>query len=98
VIDLRESAKGVLLPVHAKPGSSRDAILGEHDQRLKVAVCAVAEKGKANAAIVKLLSKAFRLSKSNFTLSSGETSPRKVFTVTGISIDELRQRLDELTS
>jgi len=47
--------EGVLLPVRAQPGSRQSGIRGEQAGALKVCVTQVAEKGKANKALVKVL-------------------------------------------
>lgn len=69
---------GAELRVRAQPGASKDAIegLGEDaggQRHLKVRVRAVAEKGKANAAIEALLAKALGLPKSAVSVEKGET-------------------------
>lgn len=48
---------------------------------LKVSVTAAAEGGKANAAVIKLLSKAWRLPKGAFSIAAGHTDRRKVLIV-----------------
>ena len=50
MIRLVTNSSGVVLPVKAQAGARRNAITGEHDGALKVAVSQVPEKGKANAA------------------------------------------------
>lgn len=92
-IPLEETAEGVLLPVLGRPKASRNAILGAQAGRLKVAVTTVPEKGKANDAILRVLAKALGLRGSQVSLASGETDPRKMVLVRGISVDELRGRI-----
>jgi len=67
-----------------------------HDGRIKIAVTQVAEKGKANQEIIKLLAKLLNLPKSSLRISAGETSPRKSIHVQGISIEEVRDRLSAI--
>lgn len=69
---------GAELRVRAQPNASKDRIegLGEDASGqtfLKVRVRAVPEKGKANAAIEKLIAKALGLSKSAVSVEKGET-------------------------
>ncbi|HOY79358.1 MAG TPA: DUF167 family protein, partial [Hyphomonadaceae bacterium] len=69
---------GAELRVRAQPNASKDAIegLGEDASGqtfLKVRVRAVPEKGKANAAVEKLLAKALRLPGSAVSVEKGET-------------------------
>ena len=84
---------GVILPVRASPGSKRDCLAGEHAGALKVAVNAPPDKGKANEAIIALLSEVLQLPKSNITLISGATSRQKKFLIEGMDSDVLLERL-----
>ncbi len=69
------------------PKASREAIQGvmptPDGSALKVSVTVPPDKGKANAAVVALLAKAFGVAKSNVTLKQGDTDRRKVFHVSG---------------
>ncbi|MCA9199783.1 MAG: DUF167 domain-containing protein, partial [Planctomycetales bacterium] len=64
MIRLESHPQGILLSVKAQPGSRQDAIKGWQDGALKVAVTQVAEKGKANRAIMQVLAKQLKLRKS----------------------------------
>ncbi len=61
VIELVIHPDGVILPVRAAPGSRVSAVRGEQNGALKVAVTQVAEKGKANRAVIDVLCKSLRL-------------------------------------
>ena len=50
---------------------------------IKIAVTAVPEKGNANAAVIKLLAKAWRLRKSDMEIVQGATDRNKVLRITG---------------
>jgi len=81
-------AGGAELRIRATPNVSKDAIegLGEDasGQRfLKVRVRAVPEKGKANAAIEKLLATALGLPKSSVSVEKGETQRIKTVRIAG---------------
>lgn len=88
-----ESEKGVFLAVKGQPGSRKNEIRGIQDGALKVCVTQVPEKGKANKAILEVLSKSLKLKKSQLSLVSGDTQSKKVFAVTEITADELRERI-----
>ena len=60
-----------------RPGARRTGVVGVHDGRLKVAVTQVAEKGKANQAVLETVARALGLRPSQVKLASGETSPLK---------------------
>ena len=59
MIECSVDGDGVLILVKAVPGASRTEIVGEWDGRLKIAVAAPPERGKANQAISKLLAERF---------------------------------------
>lgn len=84
----------VRLKVRVVPGASRSAIFGWLDDVLKVRVSAQPEKGKANTAVVMLLSGRLGLPKSSLHISSGKTSPNKVIEIHGLSIAEVMRKLD----
>ncbi|MFO1023105.1 MAG: DUF167 domain-containing protein [Planctomycetales bacterium] len=84
---------GSILRVHAQPGARKNAILGVHADRLKVAVTQAPEKGKANHALCEVLAKELDLKKSQVSLLSGETSGQKKFLISGVTPDELTARL-----
>ena len=86
----RNTDEGLVLSVHVTPKSSRDEILGFKKGPggktfLKAKVCAVPEKGKANASLCILLSKYFQLPKSSFKVISGPTSRTKSVLILGES-------------
>lgn len=93
MLDLITTADGMLLPVHAKPKSSRNGVVGIHAGRLKVAVTAAPEKGKANAAVIDVLVTELDLKRSQLTLVAGETDPRKTVLVAGLDADDLQRRI-----
>ncbi len=81
------------LTVKVVPGASRDQIAGWLEETLKVRVSAPPEKGKANAAVEKLVAKALGLSRDAVRVVSGATSPRKTLSISGLSLDEIRSKL-----
>jgi len=96
MIDLQPHASGTVLPVRAQPGARRNEIRGEQDGMLKVCVTQSPEKGKANKALIALLSKELSLKKSQIELIAGETSSKKRFLVTGITREALAERIAPL--
>jgi uncharacterized protein len=93
MIAIEPHSEGSILPVRAQPGARRNALGGEQDGQLKVAVTQVAEKGKANRAIVEVLVRELSLRKSQVELLSGETASRKRFLIRGLTPAELSQRI-----
>ena len=79
---------GVRLAVRLNPKASVERIVGLADEAdggvvLKVAVTAAPENGKANAALLKLLARAFRLPARDFAVLRGASDRRKVVAVSG---------------
>ena len=94
---LEPDPRGVVLPVRAQTGARRNGVVGLRDGMLRIAVTAAPEKGKANKAIIDVLSKALDVPKSAIVLLSGESSPRKRFLILGRNIEELRRIVEQLT-
>ncbi|MHB8861621.1 MAG: DUF167 domain-containing protein [Pirellulaceae bacterium] len=93
MIELSAHREGVVLPVRAQPGARENALRGVQNGALKVAVTQVADKGKANKAIVALLCRALGLKRSQVELMAGDTVAQKKFLVRDISLEDLAARL-----
>ena len=93
MLSLEQVAAGTILPVKAQAGARRNGITGTHDGALKVAVSQVPERGKANAAIAKILVDSLGLNKSQVELLSGQTSTHKRFLVRELNQEQLRTRI-----
>ena len=94
MIALEPHPEGTILPVRAQPGARRNELRGEQDGALKVCVTQVAEKGKANKALVEVLCDKLDLRKSQVDLLAGETGHQKKFLIRGLSVEELRRKID----
>ena len=92
---LEQNSNGIILSVHAQPGAKKNEIRGPQADALKVCVCAAPEKGKANSAIIELLAKSLGLKKSQIEILSGETSRKKRFLITDITLDELTRKAND---
>lgn len=76
------AAPGTRIAVRVTPRAARNAVLRDGDA-LRVTVTTVPEGGKANASVIKLLSKALGVPKSKIELIRGETSRDKTFRIAG---------------
>lgn len=92
-VTLQTTADGVIVDVKAQPGARREGIVGVQGGRLKVAVTQVAERGRANEALMAALAEGLELRKSQIELVSGGTNPLKRFLIRGMDESELRERL-----
>lgn len=93
MIRLSDHREGVVLPVKAQPGARKVGLRGEHGGALKVSVTQVAEKGKANEALIEALADGLRLKRSQIELIAGETQRQKQFLIRGISQPDLAERI-----
>lgn len=76
--------------VRVVPRASRDAIVGEHDGALKIALTAPPVEGEANAALVALLAKELGVAKRDVVLLRGEASRSKRVEVRGVDAAAVR--------
>jgi uncharacterized protein (TIGR00251 family) len=93
MLEAQNQDDGILVEVRVQPKSSADRIMGEHNGALKIGVTSAPEGGKANAAVVKLLSRLLRIPKSNIEIVSGAASRNKRLKIRGVSADQVRSLL-----
>jgi uncharacterized protein (TIGR00251 family) len=86
---LSETPEGVRVAVRAIPRAGTNALAGVREGRLVVKVTAAPEDGKANAAIVKLLSKAWRIPARRIELVSGAAAREKLLLLRGLTLADL---------
>lgn len=91
---INERPDGIDLQIKAVPRAAKNGIQGVHDNALKVRLTTPPIDGKANAALIKFLSKALRVSKSQIHLVRGETDRHKTLRITGITKTSLLERIN----
>lgn len=84
------------LRIKVTPNSKHNAVLGWRGDELKIAVTAAPEKGKANAAVQKLLVSTLGIAKDSIELVSGQTSARKIIEIKDLSETALNAQLHKL--
>ena len=82
------ASDGVRVQVRLMPRASASRLVGiaaasDGSVALKVMVTAAAEDGKANAALVTLLARVWRVAKSDLSIVSGASDRRKTIRVAG---------------
>lgn len=82
----------LILNIRAVPRSANDSIQGLLGDALKVRIQAPPVEGKANAYLVKFLSKRWKIPKSRFEILSGETGRNKRVRINQPT-DEIRKEL-----
>ena len=90
-------AEHVVLVVKVVAGASRDAVVGRYGEGVKVAVSAVAERGRANEAVVRVLAEWLGVGARQIELVGGHVNPRKRFRISGLEEGVLRARLSSFS-
>jgi uncharacterized protein len=86
----------LLVGVRVMPSAARTEVRGVYGDRLKVAVNAPPEGGKANARLVQALADWLDVRVDEVTVQSGHGGRDKVVAFSGITEDEMRDRLSGL--
>ena len=87
------SNQHVRLKVHVVPRASRSEVVGEYDGGLKIKLAATPIDGKANEELIKLLSRVFKVSRSDVTIISGHKGKLKQVRIEGINADDGQRAL-----
>lgn len=74
----RRDGDDLILTLRIQPKASRDEVCGLHGEAIKIRITAPPVEGKANAHLIKLLAKHFKVPKGQVTLISGENGRDKV--------------------
>ncbi len=82
-----------MIRIRVQPGAKRDDIAGLVDGCLRVRVSPPARDGKANQAVVRLLSGVLDVSKSRVRVIRGHKSRDKTVVISGMDLVEALRRL-----
>lgn len=89
----QETKKGFFIHIDVVPNAACSEIVGKENDRLKIRIAAVPEKGKVNAIVVAILAARLKIGKSQVKITSGLTSRHKKVCIEGIEPDEIRAKL-----
>ncbi len=87
------SAASCKLAIKAIPNAPRNAVAGWLGDALKVKVHAPALEGRANEELCEFIAAALGLPKRAVTVAMGDKSRQKVLHIDGLTLDEVRARL-----
>jgi uncharacterized protein len=76
------------LRLRVSPGARRTELVGRHGEGWRVRVAAPPERGRANEAVLELLSASLGVPRADMRLVAGVTSRDKVIEVDGMTTDE----------
>jgi uncharacterized protein len=95
---LKASSEGaVLINVWLQPRAAKSEVVGVHDDALKIKLTAPPVDGKANAELRAFLSRRLDIPAAAIALLQGSTGRRKLIEINGLSVDEVKNRLQSLT-
>lgn len=99
----KDHKDGVVLFLKLTPKAAKDSLQRlEEDSagqlRLRATVTAIPEKGRANAALIKLLSKKLGLPKTSIELIAGEQSRQKSVLLKGDTVALEKMLVEQLTA
>jgi hypothetical protein len=89
MIKIRATDGGLVVSVKVQPNSSKDRVVGEYADKIKIAVTVAPEKGKANKVVIKLFAKWLGIKSSDIQIISGETSRDKELFIRNITEEDL---------
>ena len=92
-ITIQPHPNGATIAVRAQPGAKKNAMLGEWNGMLKIAVTAPPEDGRANNAIVEVLKTLFDVKRSQVELISGKANRNKLFLIRDTTIDHIHSHI-----
>ena len=93
MVAIHNSPGGATFAVKVHPRARRNAIGGEVGDALKLDITAPPVDGKANDACIEFFAKLLKVPRSSVTIASGETSRNKVIRVSGLTAQQVRERL-----
>jgi uncharacterized protein YggU (UPF0235/DUF167 family) len=83
------------LRVRVTAGARRSEIVGRYGDAWKVRVAPAPERGRANAALLELLSRELGVGSSELSIVAGHAAQDKVVELRGISAAEIAARLEQ---
>jgi len=93
VVSALPGGGGVAVRLKVVPGARRSGVVGLLGDRLKVAVSAPPEGGKANRAVCAVLAEALGVGAGAVSVTAGAARPQKTVAVRGVTPAEAAARL-----
>ena len=93
MIPINDSPLGATFAVKVHPRARKNGITGEIGDALKLSLTAPPSEGRANEACVDFFAKALDVPRSSITIAAGQNSRNKVIRVSGLTAQQIRERL-----
>jgi uncharacterized protein len=87
--DIKESNDGLFLPVRLSPRASKDSLGGWCDGRVKIFVTSPPVDNKANAHLIKFISKLLKIPRMDIAIATGEKSRNKTLFIKGLKAKDI---------
>lgn len=84
----------LLLSLYVQPKAGKNAIVGLHDDAIKLRLTAPPVDGKANKAVIAFWAKALKIPKSAVTIKSGLQSRMKKILLNGADEEQVRRLVE----
>jgi uncharacterized protein YggU (UPF0235/DUF167 family) len=81
------------IEVTVSPGATRSELVGRHGEGWRARVAAMPERGRANAALVKLVAAALGVPAAHVRVVAGHTAKRKIVEIDGLDAETVAERL-----
>ena len=85
------------LHIRLQPNARRNEVMGFQDDVLRLRVTAPPREGRANRALLELLSDVLDIPKSRIDILRGHTARDKLVVIEGLRPEEVRARLDAVS-
>ena len=85
------------LAIKAIPNAPRNAVVGWLGDALKVKVHAPALEGRANVELCEFIADTLGLPRRSVTVALGDKSRQKLLLIDGLTLDDVRQQLREVS-
>lgn len=79
-----------MIAVHAQPGAKKSAVVGLHDQALKIRIAAPPVEGRANDALTAFVADVLGVPRRTVSIVKGESSREKLLLVAVAAADPSR--------
>jgi uncharacterized protein len=93
LVRVQQTSAGVTFAVKVHPRAKKNAITGELGEALKVSLTAPPVEGRANEACIEFFANLLKVPRSSVTIASGQSSRNKVIRVTGVTAEQVRERV-----
>lgn len=87
--------QGITLKLYVQPRASKNAVIGQYADSLKIAITSPPVEGKANSKCKEFLAEVFDVSKSDVQILHGHKSRQKVIFISGDKV-KLEEKLKKL--